>query len=94
MAANQVRILQSSAFARSYKKLHDNQKQDVDSAVLAIVENPLIGEQKRGDLLGVFVHKFKSQSQLMLLAYEFDPETRHLLLLGTHENFYRELKRS
>jgi hypothetical protein len=94
MAANQVRILQSSAFARSYKKLHDNQKQDVDSAVLAIVENPLIGEQKRGDLLGVFVHKFKSQSQLMLLAYEFDPETRHLMLLGTHENFYRELKRS
>ena len=24
---------------------------------------------------------------------EFDPATRHLLLLGTHENFYRELKR-
>jgi mRNA-degrading endonuclease RelE of RelBE toxin-antitoxin system len=94
MAANQVRILQSSAFARSYKKLHDNQKEDVDSAVHDIVENPLIGEQKRGDLLGVFVHKFKSQSQLMLLAYEFDPETRHLMLLGTHENFYRERKRS
>ena len=94
MAAHQVRILQSSAFARSYKKLHDNQKQDVDSAVLAIVENPLIGEQKRGELAGVYVYKFKSQSQLMLLAYGFDPKTRHLLLLGTHENFYRELKRS
>jgi mRNA-degrading endonuclease YafQ of YafQ-DinJ toxin-antitoxin module len=94
MATKSVQILQSSSFARSYKKLHSNQKQDVDRAVLAIVEEPLIGEQKRGDLTGVYVYKFKSQSQLMLLAYEFDPKTRHLLLLGTHENFYRELKRS
>ena len=39
------------------------------------------------------VYKFKSQTQLLLLAYEFDPKTRHLLLLGSHENFYRELKR-
>jgi len=45
------------------------------------------------DLLDVYVYKFKSQNQLMLLAYEFDPETRMLLLLGSHENFYRELKR-
>jgi hypothetical protein len=27
------------------------------------------------------------------IAYEFDPKTRHLLLLGAHENFYRDLKR-
>jgi hypothetical protein len=27
------------------------------------------------------------------LAYEYDPETRLLLLVGTHENFYRNLKR-
>ncbi|MDA0248357.1 MAG: type II toxin-antitoxin system RelE/ParE family toxin, partial [Proteobacteria bacterium] len=38
--------------------------------------------------------KFKTNGQMMLLAYEFDPETRMLLLLGSHENFYRELKRS
>ena len=35
-----------------------------------------------------------SVTQLILLTYEFDPKTRHLLLLlGSHENFYRELKR-
>jgi len=33
-------------------------------------------------------------NQLALLAYEYDPATRLLLLLGSHENFYRELKRS
>jgi len=65
----------------------------VDTAVNVIVADPLAGEVKRGYLAGVYVYKFKSQSQLMLLAYEFDPRTRHLLLLGSHENFYRELKR-
>jgi hypothetical protein len=28
-----------------------------------------------------------------LLAYEYDPKTRLLLLLGSHENFHRDLKR-
>ena len=93
MAAKPVSVTQSSVFARAYKKLHLPQKQDVDSAVEAIVSNPLAGEAKRGDLAGVYVYKFKSQGQLVLLAYEFDPKTRHLLLLGSHENFYSELKR-
>ena len=93
MASKQIQVTQSSAFARGYKKLHQRQKQYVNAAVNAIVANPLAGELKRGDLAGVYVYKFKSQTQLMLLAYEFDPKTRHLLLLGSHENFYRELKR-
>ena len=93
MASKQVDVTQASAFARTYKKLHLHQKKDVDTAVEVIVSNPLVGDAKRGDLSGVYVYKFKSQTQLLLLAYEFDPQTRHLLLLGTHENFYRDLKR-
>jgi mRNA-degrading endonuclease YafQ of YafQ-DinJ toxin-antitoxin module len=93
MPSAPVSVNQSSVFARAYKKLHLQQKQDVDAAVEVIVSNPLVGEAKRGDLAGVYVYKFKSQSQLVLLAYTFDPQTRHLLLLGSHENFYRELKR-
>lgn len=93
MAAKFVQVLQSAIFARTYKKLHKNQKIDVDAAIEVIVKTPEIGEQKRGDLSGVYVYKFKSQNQLVLLAYEFDPKTRMLLLLGSHENFYRDLKR-
>ena len=93
MASKQVEVTQASAFARTYKKLHLQQKKDVDTAVEVIVSNPLVGDAKRGDLSGVYVNKFKSQAQLLLLAYEFDPQTRHLFLLGTHENFYRDLKR-
>ena len=93
MASHKVQVLQSAAFARSYKKLHYNRKLDVDAAVEKIVQDPLIGEPKRGDLAGTYVYKFKSQTQLVLLAYEFDPQTRYLLLLGSHENFYEQLKR-
>ena len=89
----EIQVLQSAAFHRAYKRLHPNQKADVDDAVQAIVATPEIGEAKKGDLSGVFVHKFKCVGQLALLAYEYDPATRLLLLLGSHENFYRELKR-
>lgn len=88
-----VQVLQSAMFKRTYKRLHPNQKADVDDAVAKIVRDPTLGEAKKGDLAGVFVHKFKSNGQLTLLAYEYDPGTRMLLLLGSHENFYQDLKR-
>jgi hypothetical protein len=88
-----VEVLQGGGFRRAYKRLHPNQKADVDDAVAAIVANPALGEPKKGDLAGVFVYKFQCLGKLFLLAYEYDPATRLLLLVGTHENFYRELKR-
>ncbi len=90
----EVRVQQTNAFLRAYKKLRDNQKDAVDGAVAAIVADPTLGVAKKGDLNGVFVYKFDCINQLFLLAYEFDPATRVLLLVGTHENFYRNLKRA
>ena len=58
-----------------------------------IVANPEIGEAKKGDLAGVYVRKLPLPRRQMLLAYEWNPKTRVLLLLGRHENFYRDLKR-
>lgn len=81
------------AFKRVYKKLAASHQAVVDNAVRAIVADPEIGEAKKGDLAGVSVHKFPLSRQQMLLAYEWNPKTRVLLLLGSHENFYRDLKR-
>jgi hypothetical protein len=92
MTAN-VRVIQTASFRRAYKRLHPNQKADVDDAVTAIVRDPTLGEAKRGVLAGVFVYKFACSGQLALLAYEYDPDSRKLLLLGSHENFYRDLKK-
>jgi mRNA interferase RelE/StbE len=88
-----IQIHQSTLFRRAYKKLHPNQKADVDDAITEIIKDPTIGEPKKGDLAGVLVYKFKCNSQLTLLAYEYDAASRLLLLLGSHENFYRTLKR-
>lgn len=87
-----IHVEQSAMFRRSYKKLHPNQKADVDDAVIDIVQNPMLGEAKTGDLANIFVYKFKCNGQLTLLAYKYNPQSRFLLLLGSHENFYRDLK--
>lgn len=89
-----MRILVSPTFARAAKKLRREQKLDLDSAVRAIAENPMLGEAKVGDLAGVRVFKFRMTKQLCLLAYsQIDDDTIQLLAVGSHENFYRDLKR-
>ena len=92
-SVTEVKVLQTNVFARAYKKLHPKRKDAVDKTVASIIQNPNLGEEKKSVLAGVFVYKFDCVGQLNLLAYEFDPSTRVLLLVGTHENFYRTLKR-
>lgn len=89
----QVIIKQMPSFKRAYKKLHTNKKKIVDEVIKEVIKNPNIGEEKKGDLSGVFVYKFKMHNQEILLAYEWIPSTRVLLALGVHENFYRDLKK-
>lgn len=88
-----VVIQQMPAFKKTYKKLHAKIKAQVNEAIRAIVKDPGLGQEKKGDLAGVYVYKFKANVQEMLLAYTWDPEKRILLALGVHENFYRDLKR-
>ena len=80
------------SFKKAYKKLLPKEKSKVNEAIRSIIQNPKIGQQKKGDLAGVFVYKFKINSQQPLLAYEWDSQERLLLALGYHENFYRDLK--
>lgn len=82
----------TSVFKKSFKKLHDRQKEIVKKEIKLLMEDPAIGEEKKQDLRGVYVHKFSMDNQLYLLAYTFDPITLKLILLGVHENFYRSLK--
>ena len=80
------------AFKKAYKKLASTHRLVVNEAIHAIVNDPGIGEEKKGDLSGVYVYKFKISHQQMLLAYEWDYDNRILMALGVHENFYRDLK--
>jgi mRNA interferase RelE/StbE len=88
-----MRIRTTPTFDKVAKKLHAQEKASLDDAVRAIVADPMIGEAKKGDLLGVFVYKFKINRQETLLSYSVSGDDLLLLALGTHENYYRDLKR-
>lgn len=90
-----MRILEDSPFKKAVKRLHDNQKRDLFEAIQAIMEQPAIGKEKVGDLTGMRVYKFRMVNQLTLIAYKYEEEsaTLKLFAVGSHENFYRDLKR-
>ena len=92
------KVTATPTFDRAVKKLHTRDKKTVDDAVRQIMTNPEIGEAKKGDLAGVFVHKFKVNKQEVLLSYKLagsnkSPDELILLAVGSHENFYRDMKR-
>ncbi len=89
-----MKILQSPTFIKSVKKLHPNQKKSLDKAVRDIAENPESGTPKVGDLAGIYIYKFKISSLQWLLAYRIVSKVEiKLLVLASHENFYRDLKK-
>ena len=79
-----MQITQSPLFKRTYKKLKAKELTATNAAIKAIAENQ--------DLAGIRVYKYKVSSKQFLLAYSFDPVTLKLIMLGVHENFYRDLK--
>ena len=90
-----MRVLVTPTFERAVKKLHKQQKAALDEAVRTIVGQPETGETKVGDLAGVQVFKFRMGNLLCLLAYRvLDENALKLLMVGPHENFYRDLKRT
>ena len=87
-----MKILQSRSFERKVKKFTKHQKKKLDEEVRKIINNPSIGSEKKGDLRGVYVHKFKIQAGQYLLAYRFLGNDLELIMIGPYENYYRYLK--
>ena len=90
-----VGVLQTPSFRKAVKKLKQHQKRDLDVAIRELMSNPVMGERKKGDLAFLRVYKFKMHKQWALLGYSFDDDTLilELMALGSHENFYRDIKR-
>ncbi len=87
-------------FALYVKKAKKPLQLKIEDVVLDIQKTPALGEAKVGDLKGIFVYKFKFNQQEYLVAYQFGKDQKHLNILwidfykvGSHENFYDELKR-
>ncbi len=87
-----MKFYQSSIFAKKVKKLTKTQKASLDEEIKLIARNPKIGAEKKGDLHGIFVHKFKIKTLQYLLSYRFTENKIELIMLGPHENYYKNLK--
>jgi len=89
-----MKVLQSRSFAKKVQKLNKREKSQLDDQIRSIIKNPYIGIEKKGDLKGIFVHKFKVKTIQYLLAYRIIETNLELIMLGPHENYYRNLKKS
>ena len=87
-----MKIYQSRSFEIKVKKFNKKEKTSLDKEIKKIAHEPLVGTEKKGDLKGIFVHKFKIQNQLYLLSYRTVRNGLELITIGPHENYYRDLK--
>ncbi|NCA99783.1 MAG: type II toxin-antitoxin system RelE/ParE family toxin [Clostridia bacterium] len=87
----------STAAEKYFKKLKEKPLlKAYKDAIIRISRDPYIGEKKHGDLNGVYgydVHYSGVNYELAYLIYEQDDKKVVVLLAGTRENFYDQLKR-
>ena len=88
-----MKVLQSRSFERKVKKFSKAQKRQLDKQVKLIVEDSTMGTEKKGDLRGIYVHKFKIKTLRYLLAYRIVAENLELIMIGPHQNYYRDMKK-
>ncbi len=89
-----MKIYQSRIFEKKVKKLPTTEKETLNKEIKIIADNPKIGREKKGDLRGIFVHKYKLKSSQYLLSYRFTENEIELIMFGEHENYYRSLKKN
>jgi len=82
-----------SAFGNYLKKQSRPFQIAVQDEVETVIEDPGLGQIKKGDLANLRVHKFRFKKQEYLIGYCMENEDLLFYMIGTHENFYRDLKR-
>ena len=87
-----MKVFQSRKFSNKVKKFNKSEKSELDKIIKRILKNTQIGVEKKGDLKGIFIYKFKIKSVEYLLAYRIKQENLELIMIGVHENYYRDLK--
>lgn len=87
-----LQVIQSPLFTKKVKQFSKKQKNELDKQIKILLVNPLFGEEKKGDLKGIFVYKFKISNAQYLLSYRLKENNIELITIGPHENYYRDLK--
>lgn len=82
---------------RYFKKLREKPLLNAfRNALLEIADNPYLGNEKKGDLRGVYgwdVYYAKTNYEIAYTIQEHEGQYVIIVLAGTRENFYEQLKR-
>ena len=81
-----MRTTFKKAFTQFVKKASKPLQLAIEIRVAEVCDNPRIGQQKLGDLQGVFVYKFRFNAKEITWI--------KFCQIGPHENFYTQLKKS
>ena len=77
---------------KQVRRFRKEEKSVLDRQVRKIAKEPFVGQERRGELRGVFVHKFKIHATQYLLSYRMaGSSTLELIMIGSHENYYRDV---
>ena len=87
-----MKIYQSRSFENKIKRFPKKEKNILDQEIKKIIEDPSVGEEKKGDLRGVYILKFKIKTIQYLISYRIINDDIELIMIGPHENYYRDLK--
>lgn len=88
-----MKIFYKLPFRKYVKKQKRPFQLVIEDEVEKIIINPDMGKSKKGDLGGFQVHKFTYGRQKFLIAYRLQEGEILFFMIGSHENFYRELKK-
>ena len=83
-----MKVIQSRSFEKKVKRFRKHHKKILDKQIQRILDNLAVGQEQKGDLRGVFIHKTIEY----LLSYRFVGDALELIMIGPHENYYRDLK--
>ncbi len=91
----EIDVYLSRRFEKKLGSLNQQERDIVDEQIELIIDTPELGEQKKGDLAYLHVHKFRMSNQQYLLGYSWVEQKLELymLSLGSHENFYDDQKK-
>lgn len=80
-----------------FRKLKEKPlKKAFQEALVTISEDPYAGSEKKGDLAGFYgwdVYYARTNYEIVYRIYEENGQLVVVVLAGTRENFYEELKR-
>jgi hypothetical protein len=87
-----MKVFQSRIFERKVRRFKKQEKKILDQEIRRILKEPDLGDEKKGDLQGGFVRRFKVNRVRYLLAYRVAESRLELIMIGPHENYYRDPK--